>query len=569
MPTKRATKSQPAISSTARTLSAPATSGTLSAGTRSKANTLAKAQVKVPANDGSKARAHAWGVLKILKLDSILLGDNPRTEFDEDDLQELALSIEEVGVLQPLLVAECGDDLELIAGGRRWRACKIAGLDEAPCYVRKMTREQIVIARLAENLKRKDLTPLDEALGYQKALKELGITQDELAKRLGNVSQGQISNRLRLLALPKEWRKKIISHEITASQARDLVPWADFPEVLDEIEKQFEDSDDEDEVEKIADLSPAEWDSLMTDAINEAGEKLEGYTNFGEKGHNYRDYDISSVDAETRERLRVVEVKCKYGRGQKIELCFNRDLWKELALADAERRVQEQREKSQKHIAEKSKEHKSKKPGEKKGPTAEELKQQAAQLNKRLYRYKLAWLQKSIAERADKLSERQLQAFMFSLCVSPGSHEWERLSRLTTAAKAAGVKLATSHSDAEKIWPSMASIDLTKLRLVQIEFVKVWCALPAKSYSTDAHPSAIETVAADLGIDIAQSWSVDEDFLGIHTIDQLGGLEKEWHISAGGSGKAGKIKAILDASSTKKLPAPKELLKVTPVKLLD
>lgn len=145
----------------------------------------------------------------------------PRTHFADDALNALAASIREVGVLQPIVVRAEDDGYELIAGERRWRAARMAGLAEIPALVRSTTDTGTLIEALIENVQREDLTPLEEASAYQE-LVDTGLTHDEVAKRVGK-SRTAVSNTLRLLQLPAPIQGMLDRNEITAGHARALL----------------------------------------------------------------------------------------------------------------------------------------------------------------------------------------------------------------------------------------------------------------------------------------------------------------------------------------------------------
>lgn len=149
--------------------------------------------------------------------------DQPRNRFDDDTLEELAASIEEVGVLQPVVVSRDQDGaLFLIAGERRWRAAKKAGLTTIPAVVRGATGETTLVEALVENLQRQDLTPLEEAHAYKQLLENTGMNQDQIAERVGK-SRPAISNTLRLLQLPGAVQRMIDAGALRAGHARALV----------------------------------------------------------------------------------------------------------------------------------------------------------------------------------------------------------------------------------------------------------------------------------------------------------------------------------------------------------
>lgn len=154
--------------------------------------------------------------------------EQPRQVFDEDKLEELAASIREHGVVQPILVRPAGAGYEIVAGERRWRAAQLAGLRAVPAVVRDLTGSQVMEIALIENLQREDLNPLEEARAYRRLLDEFGLSQEQLAKRLGK-SRPQISNTLRLLQLQPEVQELVERGELTMGHAKAVLA-LDSPE---------------------------------------------------------------------------------------------------------------------------------------------------------------------------------------------------------------------------------------------------------------------------------------------------------------------------------------------------
>lgn len=143
----------------------------------------------------------------------------PRRAFPEDKLEELAASIREHGVVQPILVRQHGDRYQIIAGERRWRAARMAGLRAIPVVVRDMSDAQMMEVALVENLQRQDLNPMEEARAYQTLMDRLGLTQEELAVRLGK-SRPAIANALRLLQLDREVQELVEQGKLSMGHAR-------------------------------------------------------------------------------------------------------------------------------------------------------------------------------------------------------------------------------------------------------------------------------------------------------------------------------------------------------------
>lgn len=146
----------------------------------------------------------------------------PRVRFDTDKLEELAESMRQNGVLQPLLVTPRGNEFELVAGERRWRAARLAGLQRVPVLVRDVDGRESLKLAILENVQREDLNPIEEARGYRRLMDEFQMTQQELAERLGK-SRSAIANTLRLLQLPADVQERIESGEMTAGHARALL----------------------------------------------------------------------------------------------------------------------------------------------------------------------------------------------------------------------------------------------------------------------------------------------------------------------------------------------------------
>jgi ParB family chromosome partitioning protein len=153
----------------------------------------------------------------------------PRRHFTEDELEALAQSIREKGILQPLLVrpsAEAGSEFELVAGERRWRAAQRAGLHEVPVTVREVADSEALEIALVENLQRENLTPLDEAEAYSRLTRDFGRNQGTIAEAVGK-SRSHVANMMRLLALPAPVRRQLEEGALTAGHARALLAAAD------------------------------------------------------------------------------------------------------------------------------------------------------------------------------------------------------------------------------------------------------------------------------------------------------------------------------------------------------
>ena len=176
--------------------------------------------------------------------------EQPRKNFDEDSLQELAESLKQFGMLQPILVQNRGDYYEIIAGERRWRAAKIAGLKEVPVIVRELTDQEIVEISLIENIQREDLNPIEEAQAYKRLLTEFHLKQDEAAERVSK-SRTAVTNSMRLLKLCDEVQKMVVDDMISTGHARALISIEDPEEQYLIAQKIFDEKLSVREVEKL------------------------------------------------------------------------------------------------------------------------------------------------------------------------------------------------------------------------------------------------------------------------------------------------------------------------------
>ena len=163
--------------------------------------------------------------------------DQPRKIFSEEALNELSDSIREHGVLQPLLVRPLpGGSYQLVAGERRWRASRMAGLQEVPVVIREMDEEQAMEIALIENLQREDLNAIEEATGYKQLMERYGMTQEQVAKRVGK-SRPAIANALRLLNLPQKVMDMVGEGEVSPGHARALLAFDDQDRIVEIAQK--------------------------------------------------------------------------------------------------------------------------------------------------------------------------------------------------------------------------------------------------------------------------------------------------------------------------------------------
>ena len=176
--------------------------------------------------------------------------DQPRKNFDEDSLQELAESIKQHGVLSPLLVVDRGEYYEIVAGERRWRAATIAELKEVPVIVKELTEQEIVELSIIENLQREDLNEIEEAMAYKRLMTEFHLTQDEVAEKVSK-SRAAIANSVRLLKLSEDVQQMLIDEMISAGHARALLGVEDPEEQFILAQRAFDEKLSVREIEKI------------------------------------------------------------------------------------------------------------------------------------------------------------------------------------------------------------------------------------------------------------------------------------------------------------------------------
>ena len=177
-------------------------------------------------------------------------GEQPRKNFDEDSLLELAESIKQFGLLQPIIVQDRKNHFEIIAGERRWRAAKMAGLKEIPVIIKNLTNQEIVEISLIENIQREDLNPIQEAQAYKRLLEEFNLKQDEVAERVSK-SRTAVTNSMRLLKLCDEVQQMVVNEMISTGHARALLSIEDPEEQYMIAQKVFDEKMSVREVEKL------------------------------------------------------------------------------------------------------------------------------------------------------------------------------------------------------------------------------------------------------------------------------------------------------------------------------
>lgn len=204
--------------------------------------------ISIAETDINAKKGETVTIVKLTKIEPDR--QNPRKQFNEDELQELSDSIKQFGVLTPIIVQDRKDHYEIIAGERRWRAAKMAGLKEIPAIIRNYTEQEIAEIALIDNLQRKDLNPIEEALAYKRLLEEFNMKQDEIAEKVSK-SRTAVTNSMRLLKLCPNVQQMIIDEMITEGAARALISVEDADLQYELAQKIFDEKLSVREVEKM------------------------------------------------------------------------------------------------------------------------------------------------------------------------------------------------------------------------------------------------------------------------------------------------------------------------------
>ena len=238
--------------------------------------------------------------------------EQPRKNFDEDALQELADSIKQFGLLQPILVQDRKDHYEIIAGERRWRACKMAGLKEIPVIIKNYSEKEILEISIIENIQREDLNPIEEALGYKRLLTEFNLKQDEVAERVSK-SRAAVTNSIRLLKLGEKVQQMVIDDMISTGHARALLAIENEEEQYNLAQRIFDEKLSVREIEKMVKnlgktVKPKKETNEAIDAIYQDIEerlkqKLSRKVSISGKGDGAGKIEIEFYDHDDLDRL--------------------------------------------------------------------------------------------------------------------------------------------------------------------------------------------------------------------------------------------------------------------------
>lgn len=244
------------------------------------------------------AEQHIEGQVVKLNITKIEPNRNqPRKTFDEDALLELAESIKQFGIINPIIVTDKKDHYEIVGGERRWRAARKAGLKEVPVIIKDLTENEIAEIALIDNIQREDINPIEEALAYKKLIEDFGYTQDIVAEKVSK-SRVTITNSLRLLKLGEKVRQMVIDGQLSTGHARALIP-------VDDLDEQYL-------------LAQKVFDEKLNVRDTEKLVKNLGKTAVRKKTVSKTNPSIDAVYAEVSE-------KCKQALGTKVEVTSKGD----------------------------------------------------------------------------------------------------------------------------------------------------------------------------------------------------------------------------------------------------
>lgn len=471
---------------------------------------------------------------------------NPRKQFEAGEIEALAATIRNHGLLQPLVVRQHPTKpghYQVVAGGRRLRACAVAGLEMIPCEEHELTDAEALEIALVENLARKDLNAIEEAEAFAQATAPvaeggLGLTQTALAARLG-CTRGHIANRIRLLALPEKWRKRVISGEIAPSIARELVPFAAYPQVLDPLEK------------------GREWEGLGAEELRDAL-----FSVLHEVGHVVQERLYASkinrwIDAPKIEDPNLLQlVSFSDGRGGTTQFALNTAAYDKLRWAAIEKAEAKARKKQDRE----------EEGGRKEKPAAKRSEAEAeAQFAKRLSAFRTDWQRHLVARRLAEpkpASSTRGEMLPTTLLLWLGGAR-EGYTELRERRWALEKAIHGQDSDDQSLWKDLArmagdEIPAAARRCICNLFWDATAAGPSQ-----ALPDYVVAGAAEaLQIDLAAAWRADkcglltEAYFALHTKEQLTALASELGVYLDpGKPKSTLVQILCGSSEAKTIPA--------------
>lgn len=482
-----------------------------------------------------------------------LRSDNPRQAVDAAALQQLAATIADHGLENRIVVREApGGRYELWQGERRLRAVREVLQREtipAKVYPAATPEREMVRGRAWENLAREDLDPIEAAASLEQMLAAGAYaSQTALGTALG-ISQGEVANRLGLLKLPEEWRRRVMSREMSAAHARALVPWVDRPAVLTAVAELIEgrrwwNGDPYG--------SQQEFRDLVARCVRDCSRPLSGaYWANGSQGR------ILLTPKQLRDpRLDVAPVPTG---GKKSERrAFNVELW-DCWQAEGLARQATRRD---------SAAAAARTPAEAATPaqTRARAHEQAEQLANKVARYLRRWQQ---ARMAPRVADCGLELVLKLLLYFTATERMSRDDEIAAQVKAAGGRKITSSRYGGDVWATLSTlVNAGDFEWAARALVAEWLQVDTENCRCGLRKDDVAAIATELGVDLAREWRVDEEFLKLHTKDQLKSLAREWRIGHllihAGEKRSDQIAEILRADAamkSKHLPPPKVLVK--------
>ena len=471
---------------------------------------------------------------------------NPRRHFDPAELKRLGESLKTDGQLQNCVVRHKGHRYELIAGERRWRAAKDAGLSEVRCVVVEADDERAVELAGMENYQRQQLDAVEVARWFKSMIEQAGYSQAGLAKRL-NITQGLVSQRLGLLELPGVWQERIITGVIPATWGRELVRWVKRPNVLERLDHYYTVDPPE---------TPDEFRHLLSDAVHDCSRPLSGWFSVCDgNGVHTRSVQVAFKvsSGKRRELLDIEEFQVDDYQGKrKIKRAFNVALWDEYQEAALKRRGEQQAKKQTKLEQEAAT---AKTPAKKRAAK----KKANDQFAKRLYHWKIQYLQGLIVEKIPTVKDDLILRLLLHFTVQDSrNRSVTDLYDAISASKATDKQKRSRRTHGDTIG-DLVKLEDVAVRAVAVDLLQSWFKTELGGYRSHLTAVDIESMAVALKIDLAKEWKLTRDYLDLHTKEQLFSLAREWKLAFHASKRGELIDGILKANPT---TCPAELLKV-------
>lgn len=434
---------------------------------------------------------------------------NPRKHFDAEALQTLANSIKNSGLIQPIIVRPLfAGNHEIIAGERRYRASKLAGLKTVPCMIRDLSDAEVIEVQLLENLEREDLNAIEEAESFLKLTTEGGYTQRSLADRL-NRTQGHIANRIRLLDLPEAWRKKVISQEIPATHVRALVPYAMHPTLVAEVEKALQEQIEFDGFPNVDG-----FEDLVLNAVHEATASMKKATGIWKSSLEVQ----FKVTPEIETELVIIEVPPLYGDGAKQKRAVNVQRWQELqdeALAKAQKRSSAKLDKET-----------SSSPKLSAAEIKKRKQQQAEQFNKRLSIWLTGFKQQRLVKMLAHETFNNVTQLLIFFALRQRIDGRENAIREEIKARGGSICTRKAYFHSTDMWASIRTVKSEDAPNMAACLVQKWIQCDfTRSYS-DVVAADINAIYRDLGGNLESDWmhatpEKRREYLELHNREQL------------------------------------------------